>query len=155
MQCIVCCYFIGHNESYLESTGSNLKVHNPPNRNVTLSHLEEEVIISWNSPSNATRSTRSTWCMDMIIGIFIVYHIVLLSIDADFIHFSLVHLVTLFVIIIKLWKTLTPFCPLFLVSVFPLLFCCFKFWYDYTYRDWIPRQLHFLRWLGLETWKFA
>ena len=51
MQCIVCCYFIDHNESYLESTGSNLKAHNPPNRNVTLSHLEEEVIISWNGPS--------------------------------------------------------------------------------------------------------
>ena len=51
MQCIVCCYFIGHNESYVESIGSKLKVHNPPNRNVTLSHLEEEVIISWNGPA--------------------------------------------------------------------------------------------------------
>ena len=41
MQCIVCCCFIGHNESYVESIGSKLKVHNPPNRSITLSHLEE------------------------------------------------------------------------------------------------------------------
>ena len=48
MQCILCCYFVDHNESYVESMGSKLKLHNPPNRNITLSHLEEEVIIAWN-----------------------------------------------------------------------------------------------------------
>ena len=40
MQCIVCCYFIGHNESYVESIGSKLKHHNPPTRKISLTHLE-------------------------------------------------------------------------------------------------------------------
>ena len=48
MQCILCCYFVGHNESYVESMGSKLKLHNPPYRNINLFHLEKEVIIAWN-----------------------------------------------------------------------------------------------------------
>ena len=50
MQCIVTCYFIGHNESYVESMGSKLKIHNRSNRNISLPHLEEEIIIAWNGP---------------------------------------------------------------------------------------------------------
>ena len=50
MQCIVTCFFMGHNESYVESIGSKLKHHNPPNRNITLEHLEEEFIVAWNGP---------------------------------------------------------------------------------------------------------
>ena len=48
MQCIVTCFFMGHNESYVESIGSKLKHRNPPNRNITLEHLEEELIVAWN-----------------------------------------------------------------------------------------------------------
>ena len=50
MHCLVTTFFIGHNESYVESIGNKLKHHNPPNRNIDLKHLEEELIISWNGP---------------------------------------------------------------------------------------------------------
>ena len=50
MQCIVTCFFFGHNESYVESIGSVLKHHYPTNRNVTLAHLEDEVVVAWNGP---------------------------------------------------------------------------------------------------------
>ena len=50
MQCIVTCFFMGHNESYVESIGSKLKHHNPPNHNITLEHLEGESIVAWNGP---------------------------------------------------------------------------------------------------------
>ena len=46
----VTCFFKGHNESYVESIGSKLKHHNLPNRNITLEHLEEELIVAWNGP---------------------------------------------------------------------------------------------------------
>ena len=51
MQCIVTCFFVGHNESYVGSIGSKLKHHNPPHRNITLEHLDEELIIAWNGPN--------------------------------------------------------------------------------------------------------
>ena len=41
---------MGHNESYVESIRSKLKHHNLPNRNITLEHLEEELIVAWNGP---------------------------------------------------------------------------------------------------------
>ena len=39
------------NESVVESQGSILKHHFPSNRNITLTHLEQEVKIHWNGPS--------------------------------------------------------------------------------------------------------
>ena len=51
MHCIVTCFLLGHNESYVESIGSNLKHHYPANRNTTLEHLEEEIIVAWNGPN--------------------------------------------------------------------------------------------------------
>ena len=39
MNCIVTCFLIGHNESYVESIGSKLAYHAPNHRNTTLGHL--------------------------------------------------------------------------------------------------------------------
>ena len=50
MQCVVTCFLIRHNESYVEGIGSILKQYNPSNRNISLDHLEEEVIVAWNGP---------------------------------------------------------------------------------------------------------
>ena len=46
MHCVVTTFFIGHNESYVESIGSKLKHQNPPNRNLDLDHNEEELFIA-------------------------------------------------------------------------------------------------------------
>jgi hypothetical protein len=51
LHCLLTCFMIGHNESYVESMGSVLTNHFPPNRNLTLENLEQEVIIAWNGPS--------------------------------------------------------------------------------------------------------
>ena len=69
MQCIVTCFFFGHNECYVESIGSVLKHHYPPNRNVTLAHLEDEVVVAWNGPPipHADRLIKAT--IDRIQGI--------------------------------------------------------------------------------------
>ena len=51
LQCIVTCFLIGHNESYVESIGSKLGYHAPNHRNATLEHLCQEVIVAWNGPN--------------------------------------------------------------------------------------------------------
>ena len=51
MNCIVTCFLIGHNESYVESIGSKLAYHAPNHRNTTLGHLCQEIIIAWNCPN--------------------------------------------------------------------------------------------------------
>lgn len=51
MHCVVTNFLIGQNENYVESIGSVFKQHFPPNRNVRLDHLDEEVMIHWNGPS--------------------------------------------------------------------------------------------------------
>jgi hypothetical protein len=53
LQCIATSFLIGHNESYIESLGSVLKHHNPPQRNLSLQHLDMEVSIAWNGPKVA------------------------------------------------------------------------------------------------------
>ena len=50
MHCIVTCFLLGHNESYVESIGSKLKYHAPSHRNTTLDHLCQEVVVAWNGP---------------------------------------------------------------------------------------------------------
>ena len=50
MQCLVTAFFVGRNESYVESIGSKLRHHNPPNRNLDLDNLAEELTIAWNGP---------------------------------------------------------------------------------------------------------
>ena len=51
MTCVVTCFLLGHNESYVESMGSKLKYHNPEKRNITITHLEDEMTVAWNGPS--------------------------------------------------------------------------------------------------------
>ena len=49
--CVVTCFLLGHNESYVESMGSKLKYHNPEKRNITITHLEDEMTVAWNGSS--------------------------------------------------------------------------------------------------------
>ena len=50
MQVIVTNFLHGHIESYVESIGSVIKHHFPPNRNIDRTTLEEKTKISWNGP---------------------------------------------------------------------------------------------------------
>ena len=76
MQCIVTCLFMGHNESFVESIGSKLKHHNPPNRNITSEHLEEELIVAWVGPeiSHCDIIVKETIDLDLESGIFNDHH---------------------------------------------------------------------------------
>jgi hypothetical protein len=69
MHCLVTCYFLGHNESYVESIGSKLKAHNPPDRNLSLLHLDEEITIAWNGPYIQQLKRQLVSCMVLESGI--------------------------------------------------------------------------------------
>ena len=46
MTYVVTCFLLEHNVSYVESIGSKLKYHNPEKRNITITHLGDEMTVA-------------------------------------------------------------------------------------------------------------